>query len=208
MLFIINDEHDQTHMQFTIAVTHLDIVKQRIHKLMSIIGGSVSFSETLSDETVLNVPLSWLESSQEHLEVLLINLTDVKSLDVLDDGTVLTIPNSPELEDELTFEIIPENQHDYIKKNGFCILAYKEEGLTPAIYTLDEENDLSRVYLFKQEDDLLMGIVAINDISVSAVETNFFYNKPMVTLLEEVTNRHYYPRNKLNGYLTILEMFY
>jgi len=191
----------------------LEIVKHRLVKLASTIGGSVTFSNEEEDSILLNIPDEWLKHFESHLDVLLINLLDIKAIEVLDDGSELLRTNSDELVKRTNFTDIVNSRGDevayeYVKKNGFCLLAYQADDLRPTIFTLDKDHDLFRVYIFEEDCSSYIGLKEVRDLSVTAVQTDFFNCKELVTLLETVTNRNYYPKDKLNGYLTVLEMFY
>lgn len=217
MYFLITDELADVVERYEIDVPSesaiKEIVKARLVKLAGILGGSVSFCEDIPDSIRLTIPESWLSSFLPHLEVLLVNLMDVKSIEVQDDGVQLLRPNGNDLMEGTSFKAIVNNEgegvsFEYVKKNGFCLLGYVTDDLKPTIYTLDRDNDLFRVYIFNQDNSSFIGLKEVKDIAVTSVQTDFFNCKEMVTLLEKVTNRDYYPKDKLNGYLTILEMFY
>lgn len=211
MKFEARDQEGELAVSFELTfptnVNLVTVIHKRIKTLLGLVGGSARFPYFDTGTTELVIPEEWLRRYSEYLETLVLNCCDFKSID----GELIR-PNSPELK-ELKFIASKDISTDklnmeYLNSHGFCIVGFSEDAMSPHVYTLSNMSELHRAYVFSDEGNAYVAFREVESLSIEPAVNNFFLQKDLISILEQATERKYYPRSFPNGYLTVLELFY
>jgi len=211
MKFEVSDTEGELAVTFELTLPqnpNLDVVvKRRIKTLTELLGATVRFPYFDTGTTELVIPTDWLRRYSEYIEILVLNCCDFKSVD----GEFIRL-NNPELQ-TLQFLMksdVPRSclNTEYLRDNGFFIVGFSEDTISPHMYTLRNDNVLHRAYVFEEGGVTYIGFKEVVSLSIEPSMSNFFNHRELVDLLEQATGRSYYPKSFPNGYLTALELFY